>query len=68
MYVFVLKLNWDFEVLRLDVCNSKNSMFFKFQSWVFLLTNRIITFNCEIFELTLNNLQLIQSFSLGHEF
>jgi hypothetical protein len=68
MYVFVLKLNWDFEVLRLDVCNSKNSMFFLFQSWVFLLTNRIITFNCEIFELTLNNLQLIQSSSPGHRF
>ncbi len=37
MYVFVLKLNWDFEVLRLDVYNSKNSMFFLLQSWVFFV-------------------------------
>jgi hypothetical protein len=32
MYVFVLKLNWDFEVLRLDVCDFKNNMFFLIQS------------------------------------
>ncbi len=32
MYVFVLKMNWDFEVLRSNVCNFKNNMFFVLQS------------------------------------
>jgi hypothetical protein len=61
MYMLVLKLNLDFEVLRSIFCRFKNNMFF-YCNHKFLLKNKINTFICEILESILNNLQLIPSF------
>jgi hypothetical protein len=50
-----VKWNLDFEILRSNVCKFKITRSFYFNH-IFLFTNRIIIFNYEIFNLTLNNL------------